>query len=257
MDRRITENLAAEERLLLALADDKAALALQRQQPCYTNFLDPGQRVLLQRYAYRWEATLASWGGYEGAERQIVAFLPPFLDYEPEYPLVALEARGNFSFATVTHRDFLGSLLALGIKREMVGDILVGASGCQLLVTPTIASCVLTNWQVVGRVGITVAPIPLSEIIPPTPQEVCHSATVASLRLDAVVAAAYSISRTQAAELIRAGRLKHNFLLETRCDKMVAAGDVLSLAGKGRAYLRQVGGQTKRGRWHVLIARPL
>lgn len=256
MDRKALDNLAAEERLLLAVADDKAALAVQRQQPCFTNFLDPGQRALLGRYAHRWETTIASWGGFEGAERQIVAFLPPFIDYEPEYPLVALEVSGNFNFATVTHRDYLGSLLALGIKREMVGDILVGDNGCQLLVTPTIASYVQNNWQAVGRVGITVTPIPLSHVNPPEPQEICRSATVASLRLDAVVAAAYSISRTQAATLIRAGKLKHNFLLETRCDKTVAAGDVFSLAGKGRAQLRQVGGQTRKGRWHILIARP-
>lgn len=198
---------------------------------------------------------MVSFGGYEGAERQIMAFTPELVDYQLEYPLVAVEVSGNFNFATVTHRDYLGSLLALGIKREMVGDLLVGTAGCQLVLQQTIASYVIANWQAVGRVGVRVAEIPVADLTPPEPEIVWRQATVASLRLDAIAAVAYGISRTQAAAQIRGGKLKHNFTVETRCEKTVEAGDTLSLAGQGRAQLREIGGQSRKGRWHVQIAR--
>lgn len=255
MTKKVLDRLMGEERLLLATACDKAAQAMQRQQTCFTPFLDPSQRALLAQYAYLWDATMDSFGGYEDAERQIVAFSPEVLDYQPEYPLVAVAVSGNFDFAKVTHRDYLGSLLALGIKREMVGDILVGAAGCQLVLHQTIASYVMANWQSVGSVGVKLAEIPVAELQPPEPEIVWRQATVASLRLDAVVAVAYGISRTQAATLIRNNKLKHNFAVETRCDKTVEVGDTLSLAGQGRAQLRELGGQSKKGRWHIQIAR--
>ncbi len=254
MSKKILDNLVGEERLLIATACDKAAQAVQRQQPYFTTFLDPGQRALLSQYDYLWDATMDSFGGYAEAERQIVAFSPGLVDYPLQYPLVAVAVSGNFNFATVTHRDYLGSLLALGIKRDTVGDILVGTAGCQLVLQQTIASYVLANWQAVGKVGIKVAEIPVAELKPPEPKIVWRQATVASLRLDAIVAVAYAISRTQAATLIRGGKFKHNFVVETRCDKTVAIGETLSLAVQGRAQLREIGGQSRKGRWYVQIA---
>lgn len=255
MSKKILDSLAGEDRLLVAMACDKAAQAMQRQQPCFTSFLDPAQRALLNQYQYLWDATVAASGGYEHAERQIVAFTPPYYDAYLQYPLVAIQAQGNFSFASVTHRDYLGSLLALGVKRETIGDILVGDGGCQVVLQPAIVGFVSANWSAVGRVGITVAEIPLAELEPPEQEIVWRQATVASLRLDAIVAVAYSISRTQAANLIRGGKLKHNFVVELRCDRPVAEGDTLSLAGKGRAQLREIGGQSKKGRYFISVAR--
>lgn len=255
MANSVLNRLVGAERDLIALACDKAASARRRYEACFTAFTDPGQRALLAQYAYLWDAAMFSFGGYTGAERQIVAFSPEQDEYQVEYPLVAMQVSGNFSFAQVTHRDYLGSLLALGMKREMVGDILVRPEGCQLVLHEKIASYVLANWQTVGRVGVKVEEIPLAELRPPQPKIVLRQATVASFRLDAIVAVAYGLSRTQAANYIRGGKLKHNFSLETRCDRTVEVGDMLSLAGQGRAQLQVVGGQSKKGRWHIEIAR--
>ena len=255
MVNSVLNRLVGEERALVALACDKAALAWRRYEVCFTAFLDPGQRALLAQYAYLWDATMFSFGGYTDAERQIVAFSPEQDECQDEYPLVAMQVSGNFSFAAVTHRDYLGSLLALGMKREMVGDILAGPEGCQLVLHKNIVSYVLANWKMVGQVGVRVEEIPLAELRPPEPKIALRQATVASLRLDAVVAVAYGLSRTQAANLIRAGKLKLNFTLETRCDRAVEVGDMLSLAGQGRAQLQTLGGQSKKGRWYVQVAR--
>ncbi|NLY53909.1 MAG: hypothetical protein GX060_04710 [Firmicutes bacterium] len=254
--KTILDSLAKDERSLVAAAWDKAEQARRRYQVIFTSFLDPGQRALLDQYAYLWDVNLDSWGGYDEAERCLVAFNPGEEAVpEADYPLVALEAKGNFSFAPATHRDYLGSLMALGMKRDTIGDILVKPDGCQLVLHENMLNYVLANWQAVGRVSVDVRPIGWDELQPPSPQIRRHRATVATLRLDAVVAAAYGISRTQAARLIRAGKLKHNFRPETRCDKLVEPADMLSLAGKGRAQLLEVGGQSRSGRRHIEIAR--
>lgn len=258
MKQNIIEHLPGPERFLIANACDKARQAIWQNAPRFTEFLDPGRRALLEQYSYLWDATMLSCGGYAEAERQMVAFTPPSYALAPdEFPMAAIEVAGNQTFGTVTHRDYLGSLLALGIERGIVGDILVGPHGCQVLVQAAIAPYILANWEAVGRMGIKTKRLALSDLQPPEQKLVWSQATVASLRLDAILSAAYGLSRTKAAALIKAGKVKHNFLPEIRVDREVAAGDVLSIAGKGRAELREVGGRSKKGRLFVRIARPL
>lgn len=254
--RRILDKLTGDERILVAEACDKVNQAVQQQRPQFTAFLDPAQRALIEDHAHLWDAGLTSWGGYAAAERQLLAFVPFAVELDSAaYPIAALEISGNFSFNSVNHRDYLGSLMALGIKREMLGDIIVDSDGGQVILHRYILGFVQANWQSIGRVSISVREIPASKIRPPQQEQAVRTATVASLRLDAVTAAAYRLSRTQACKHIRAGRLKHNYRPETRCDRLVSPGDMLSLAGYGRAQLIDVGGKSKRGRQHIKVGR--
>ena len=129
LDRVSTDR---EERLLLAKVLDKATQAQSRNIPAYTDFLSPQQQVLSQdllRLAGLSEEGLVALGGYTGAERKILLFLPDWMDPEDaaaQSPLCCLRAAFREEFQ-LSHRDLLGSLMGLGIVREKVGDILVEA----------------------------------------------------------------------------------------------------------------------------------
>ena len=151
------------------------------------------------------------WGGYDGAERRRLVFLPDWLE-TPDDQVAAVRAACR-SGGDLTHRDFLGSLMALGLTREKIGDILVEKGGCQVLLDPSMTDFLLQNWDSAGREKLTVTPLPLSALAVPHAAVKELRDTVSSLRLDNVLAAGFSLSRGRAAEAVekgvRTGELRH------------------------------------------------
>ena len=157
----------------------------------------------------------------------------------------------------LTHRDYLGSLMGLGITREKIGDILIGETGAQVIVLRETLPILLAQWEKAGRYPVTLTPLPLDQLTP-TPGETKEvRATVASVRLDAVVSAGFSIPRSRAAELIKGGRVMVNHRPCEKADKVVEAGDVLTCRGLGKCVLTEIGGTSKRGRTILTIQRYL
>lgn len=257
--REILDRLTGEDRTLVARFWDMAERADRHGQSEFSQFMDPGQRSLISEYSHLWPVEICSFGGFEDAERQVMAMsgrLAAGVSGELlAWPLVAVEVTGNFQFAKVTHRDYLGALLSLGLKRELFGDILVTANGCQVVLHEHALPYVLANWVSVGPVGIGVSQIDLASLQPPERESTERTATVATLRLDAVLAVAYGLSRSRATELIKAGKVKLNHRPETRPDRQLAEGAMLSLAGLGRAELLGVGGSSKSGRVFIRVGR--
>lgn len=259
MDKTALLNRAAsgEERMLLARVLDKYEQMDRRNIPTATPFLSQAEQAAVQALlnaaaihtGYVWN------GGYETAERKILQFLPDWCEAD-DAPLAAVRAvfRGD---QTPGHRDLLGSLMGLGITREKLGDLLVFPDRCDVIAAADIAPFLTANWESAGRVRLSVAPIPLSEVVPPVQQFREIRDTVMGLRLDAVAASGFSISRTKAAELIRAGRVQLNHVECTKCDRAVAEGDVLSVRGLGKCVLHQVGGLSKKGRTTLILRRYL
>ncbi len=155
------------------------------------------------------------------------------------------------------HRDFLGSLMGCGIKRETVGDIYVSREHCDFLVTREILPFVLQNLTSAGHAKLRLSVLPLSELCIPEQRVKLIRDTVSSLRLDGVVSSGFSISRGKAAEAIAAGRVELNAFVCMKGDKPVSEGDRISLRGLGKMRLKEVGGTTKKGRISILIERYL
>ena len=130
-----------------------------------------------------------------------------------------------------------------------------GEGGAQVIVLAEAAPILLSQWDKAGRYPVTLAPLPLDQLTP-TPGE-CKEvrATVASPRLDAVLAAGFSIPRSRAADLIRGGRVQVNHRPCDKADKPVAEGDTLTCRGLGKCVLRTLGGTSKRGRTILLLDR--
>ena len=259
MDRGNIEKIAhtPEDRMLLAKVWDKINAGLRRNIPGNTCFLSP-RELEMTRYLFGELEGLHSFGGYEGAERQMLVYLPEYLDenalYEEDGPLVCLRAT-FYEGDGPNHRDFLGALMGAGIAREVVGDICVGKDSCDFFVTAEIAPYILQNFTSAGRTKISLTRIPLSDVQVPEPEIKEIKDTLASLRLDSVISSGFRIGRTLAAQYICAGKAAINGLPCEKPDKAVAEGDKISLRGMGKILLRTVGGQTKKGRISVVIDR--
>ena len=259
MDRRELLDKTArseEERLLLSRVWDKREQCRLRSIPAATAFLSPQEQAAATRLlnALGQREGYAFWGGYEGAERQRLLFLPDWMNGADDSTIAVLRAVCR-SGATLTHRDFLGSLMALGLTREKIGDILVESGGCQVLVDPAALDFLTQSWDSAGREKLTVSPLPLEELAVPEAAVKEVRDTVSSLRLDNVLASAFSLSRGRAAEAVEKGAVQVNYTVCQKPDKPVSAGDVITCRGLGKCVLDAVGSPTKKGRLPVAIRR--
>ena len=262
MDRRELLDRAAyspEERLLLSRVWDKCEQCRTRNIPTATGFLSPQEQAAAQHLlnALGCREGYVLWGGYDGAERAVLLFLPDWMDpsdvgtYSPIRCLrAAFREEEN-----LTHRDFLGSLMALGLTREKIGDILVEKGGCQVLLDPSMTDFLLQSWDSAGREKLTVTPLPLSALAVPHAAVKELRDTVSSLRLDNVLAAGFSLSRGRAAEAVEKGSVQVNYVTCVKPDKPVSAGDTITCRGLGKCVLDSVGAPTKKGRLPVAIRR--
>ena len=248
---------SAEERQLLARVWDKADAA-RRGAPSWTPFLSEAQRQVVERLmpALGGPRHIYS-GGYPSAERRVCAFLPEWQseeDWSPPFSALRCVWRSG---ERLTHRDFLGAVLGAGIEREKLGDILVGKESCDLLVVSELVPSLQQHLTEAGRAKLRVEEVSLPELtLPEKTVKVIHD-TVNTPRLDAVVASGFSMSRSKAAGLIASGKVALNHRECTKADRQVAEGDVLTCRGLGKCIIKEVPGQSKKGRTMLVIERYL
>ncbi len=247
-----------EDRTLLSQLLDKRRQAEQYFRPASTAFLDLRQQALCRQAMQA--AGGGGWsleGGFQQAERRTALFLPDYIEkaeqLAPEdwpFRALRLQSRGQ---KPLTHRDYLGALMGLGIRRERIGDILPGPQGADLLVMADIAPYVVQNLTQAGASPVSVSLIDLDALEIPEVKVKIIRDTVPSLRLDAVLASAFSLSRGDAAEAIRRGLVQADGAPALKGDRPVAQGVRLSIRGKGKAILAETGGLSKKGRVNIEI----
>ncbi len=259
MDKQKRIALAAqseEDRVLLARLYDRLTAAEQRNVPGVSCFLSPREQALTKRMLP--ELTLCFFGGQPEAERAICCWLPDYLDesffWDGDGPVAAVRAT-FFEKDQLTHRDFLGALMGIGIKRETVGDIYVGAGTCDFLVTREILPYVLDNFLSAGRTRLQVEEVPLDRLRVPQVSVRELKDTVSSLRLDSIVGSGFGMARGKAAALIEAGKVSLNDLPCIQGDKLLQEGDKVTARGFGKLILSQVGGRTKKDRISIVLQR--
>ena len=227
---------------------DIARAAQRSGSPKCSRFLEPPECVDARWAAAQEGAKLALWGGYDDAERQVAGFYVGEEISRWEWPVACLQAQWNARFASAEHRDMLGALMGLGVERAMMGDIQLGEDCAYLFVLDEVADYIAANLESAGRAKLKLQRIDPSEakIAPPKGREL--RITLASLRLDALVAEGYDISRADAQELIRRGLVKRNHIPCEKGDCRVEEGDLISARGYGRMKLMADLGETKKGR---------
>ena len=249
---KVAEN--DEDRILFARIYDRMTAAEQKNIPASTCFLSPREQVLTGRLLPQLQ--LHFYGGTPEAERAVCCWLPDYLEADwltgEDSPIAAVRAT-FYEKDKLTHRDFLGSLMGSGIKRETVGDIYVKEGSCDFLVTREILPYVLDNLVSAGRTKLHVEQIPLEALSGPELTLKTIRDTVSSLRLDSIVGSGFGMARGKAAALIETGKVSLNDLPCIKPDKQLSEGDKVSARGFGKLILAQVGGKTKKDRISIVI----
>lgn len=203
------------------------------------------------------------YGGYDDAERKAAVFVPKFYNVSNETfddflveskcnPLVVLKIKKD-KFATLSHRDYLGALMGLGIKREMVGDIVVHENGCNMFCLKSIAAFIQQNLKQAGRGQLTLEICDLKEFELAESKTEIFFVSVASMRIDCLVAAAFKMSRSSAINAINQGVIYVNSEQIIKTDFILSQGDKLVFRGKGKTVIDEVIGESKKGRLHINI----
>ncbi|MGN0774491.1 MAG: RNA-binding protein [Candidatus Ventricola sp.] len=235
--------------------ENAAKLAGEKGLIRFTRFLDPAEAELSRRLARQYGAKLSVWGGYDQAERVVGCFSPVSEEIgTDQYPVVCLHSRYSAKFCSVSHRDLLGSFMALGLTRSCAGDMIIAGADIYLFAHAQTADFIAQSMKSAGRTPLDFCALTETPQMP-EPEGTRFSAVVSSLRLDGVLAAAYKLSRGEAAESIRAGLVKVDHLACDRVDAPLKEGALLSLRGRGRVRLVSVDGMTRKQRIGITLFR--
>lgn len=258
--------MTADEKILVARIEDKARRCSENSMITNSVFLDMHERSVVAGMKNSFgDARMFFYGGFSDSERSIALFLPDYIAAEPtehfdefpdDDPLAVVEIEKDKFSPALGHRDYLGALMGLGIKREMTGDIIVGENGCRMAVLAKIAPFIAENLDKAGRGTLK------AKIIPPSQARegakavgIPDSFTVSSMRLDSVVKNAFRISRGGAAAAIESGVVYVNDIECTKPDKKIAEGDKVVFRRKGRIIINDCSSVSKKGRVIVEIMR--
>lgn len=238
-----------DQKLLLSKLKD--GIALSQKRPWFLGFLSEEEAAVCSD-SLKWEKNLqyAFFGGYEDAERKVLGLFPDFLSPEEAlFPLTAL----TFTYreeAALSHRDFLGSFMALGIERSTVGDILTGQGIAIAFVRSEIADFMERNLQKIGREGVKLSK-GINAPLPAAHEFETLSGVVASDRLDCMVAFLCRTGRSKAAELIASGLVARNHRETLSVSEKLREGDILSIRKHGKFIIDRLGPLTAKGRLTV------
>ena len=239
----------ADEALLKKRLEELARRACDTGACLYTEFLSPPEAEWAQITARKQGVPCELDGGWPDAERRIARFG----EGDRPFPISAIELTWPHQ-AAPAHRDILGSVMGLGLKRGCVGDIVLEEERALLFAQQRMASQLMDTLASAGRTRLSLTLMDeLPELAPAEGAEV-HD-TVSSLRLDAVLGGGFGLSRARAAELIASGQAKLNHIQNQNPDARVREGDAISLRGYGRLVLSTVGAPTKKGRIPLCLIR--
>ena len=255
-----------DDSTLIARAGELLARA-EKGEITHTHFLTPREeRLLLSHFAGRREQ-LFSWGGYPAAERRRIYFLPPYLADMDESlraecladtldeTLCAVRVQGS-GYRELSHRDFLGAILHLGVERDRIGDICVAEANTAVLFCDRLMrSFLIESLTRVASDAVRVGAYALPNGFDGGKKFEQVSDTVPSPRADAVVAALLNLSRERAQALFREGRVEIDYEPEERTDRPLAEGMTLSIRGYGKFTLRSLSDKTRKGRLRLLADR--
>ena len=261
------KNISLDDPLFLVKIESLIEKA-ERYECGASRFLTPKEQTIA-REAVTKSGTSASaffYGGYDGSERNRLFVLPEYMSLdaytkasldEAELDIVkesvqTLKITGS-GYKRLTHRDYLGSLLALGIEREVIGDVAVLDDFSALVFCDgKIALFILSELKKIGNDTVRVEMTEVSSDFSYEPRSMPVSDTVASARLDCVVASLAGLSREKAQFAVKGGSVTLDYFEADECDEPVCEGSIISVRGVGKFKIVSLSDTTKKGRLRLL-----
>ena len=244
-----------EEQQLEKRLSELSNLAYSRDIVTYSDFLNLNELNILHSMPKdRLYTKFVTFGGYGLAERQMAAFVSDAFCCKEDYPIACIKISPlNRKFSdTLTHRDYLGSILNLGIERCKIGDILVEEDGAFVFCHTSMVDFLIDEICRIKHTPVKAERITEENQLP-TPKREEISGTVASPRLDSVIGLAFRTSRSSMISYIESGKVFINGKSVVSNGYVLKEGDIVSVRGKGKFQFHSVTSKTKKNRSHVIL----
>ncbi len=245
-----------DEKLIFSKAFDRAYYCIKNYEPAFTEFLDPYKiSSILSLLGNQYDLNIYVFGGTSNCERQKIGFFPDFMiEEEYVFPISVLEITYNPKFSKkLTHRDFLGSIIGLGIVRGKTGDIIIEDEKAFVFVDDDIAEFICSNLEKVGHTKVNVSIVPLDLVNINNDLEEIKNITAVSLRIDAVLSKIFNLSRGKVSDFVKSEKVFLNWSICENASKIVSEGDIITLRGFGRVKIIEFIGKTKKDRFLISI----
>jgi RNA-binding protein YlmH len=234
---------------------DKVKLSKKEWKTIFTDFLTPEEQHILNTICIKEDMKMKYFSDNDDAERTVGAIYSD--DFEGAFPIEVLKISGNFKFEKLNHRDYLGAVLSLGIKREKIGDINIFEDGAEIFIHSDISSYIELNLNKIKNTGVKTSIIDVTKARNRSQEFRDLKINIASLRLDSVVSALENISRARACAVIKSGEVKLNYIIVYDISDKVNIGDIISIKGFGRVKIDDILGVTKKDRLSLLVKKYL
>lgn len=225
--------------------------------PKLSDFLDPRQQEILSSVLGSNQDVLLRFnGGSDFVERKRALIYPDY--YSPEssdFNISLYDISYPKKFVTLEHRQILGTLMSLGVKREKFGDIIVTDERIQFIAAGEMDAYLTGNVEKIGSASVSINRIPIEDVVVVKEKWEEQVTTVSSLRLDSVLSSVLNISRQKAQTLITSGKTKINFKQTESVSEECREGDTLSIRSFGRCKITSIDGKTKKDKWRITVGK--
>lgn len=246
-----------EDKLLVSKVLDKLEFVQKKNSIETTDFLDMHQKTVAEKVLKSQKITnYICYGGYSNAERVMIIIYPEKLedvfnnnqyDFNNIVRVIRVilpnEMKGKYS-----HRDYLGAVIKVGLKREKVGDIIVNLDGADLIVSKDISKYIVDSFKELTRFSKSdIYEESIEKLNITEPKTEVLNIIVPSMRMDSIVSELIRTSRSKALEIINAERVFVNSEVITKNSKMLKENDMITVRGKGRFKIIKILNSTKKG----------
>lgn len=265
MDKRLILNKYSkpEEKLLISKMIDKIELTTNKNKIQNTDFLDIYQSHLLEKILKQEKVeNYIINGGISDSERNIIVFFPEKLseivntNTSKILPIKCIRIKlSKEMYGKYTHRDYLGGLIKLGIKREKIGDILVFEDGADILILEEISKFVITNITQLTRFSKSeIEVVNLEDVREKKINKKEINLIVSSMRLDCIVSEIAKTSRGKAEEIINDARVFVNYENIMKSTKQIKEKDIITIRRIGKFKLEKIDGKTRNDRVKIIVS---
>lgn len=246
-----------EDKLLVSKILDKLEFVQKKNSIETTDFLDMHQKTVAEKVLKSQKITnYICYGGYSNAERVMIIIYPEKLedvfnnnqyDFNNIVRVIRVilpnEMKGKYS-----HRDYLGAVIKVGLKREKVGDIIVNLDGADLIVSKDISKYIVDSFKELTRFSKSdIYEESIEKLNITEPKTEVLNIIIPSMRMDSIVSELIRTSRSKALEIINAERVFVNSEVITKNSKMLKENDMITVRGKGRFKIIKILNSTKKG----------
>ncbi|WP_461204330.1 YlmH family RNA-binding protein [Clostridium sp. DL1XJH146] len=243
-----------DQELLASKLYEKIILANKTNKIVYYNeFLTPNIWEVLKEKNQLLGCEIIVEGFFEESERRFLAIKPFNTIDELNFPIKLIVISNSSKFSKINHRDYLGALTSLGVKRGLFGDLVINDEQCYLPVADIIVEFVKINLNKVKNSPVKIAEVNIEKEGIPTHEFEIIRLQIASERCDTVVSAAVNISRNEAIKLIQKGNVLVNYKNVNKKNSNLNYGDIITIRGYGKFKFGEFIGETKKGRKKVII----